>query len=374
MADRVRWRTAKIRESLGVPFTGGSVALHFYLGDLELDGPDALGDELRVYLHRGDIVFIGRLTDRISRVIVAAHDAENGTVQDAIAQRRQVTIADFQETIDRAGIKLKVLSADWMTPFGVNDRQAEKMQIGNVFLAGDASHIHSPVGGQGMNTGIQDAANLAWKIGAVRAGASPELLSSYEEERRPVGKRLLQRTSAVLAAGTASNPLLEKVRDFVLSTASKLPAVQDFILGFVSETEIGYRGSSAVLDRGGGGSLRAGDRVPNPELIGNNGVSEPLMKGWREAPQFAIALDGPAEAALRAVFPTGGIRTIRRADFCDETQKALTHLFGEGSRIAIVRPDGYLGFRGSPDNSAALTQYAAGPGLATHALPVVGLC
>lgn len=198
-----------------MPFTGGSVALHFYLGDLELDGPDALGDELRVYLHRGDIVFIGRLTDRISRVIVAAHDAENGTVQDAIAQRRQVTIADFQETIDRAGIKLKVLSADWMTPFGVNDRQAEKMQIGNVFLAGDASHIHSPVGGQGMNTGIQDAANLAWKIGAVRAGASPELLSSYEEERRPVGKPLLQRTSAVLAAGTASNPLLEKVRDFV---------------------------------------------------------------------------------------------------------------------------------------------------------------
>lgn len=105
---------SRIRGNLRIPFSGRSVALHFYLGDLELEGPDSLGDEVRVYLHRGDIVFIGRLTDKISRVIVAAHDT--GDVQEAIEQKRQATIADFQEAIDRAGIRLKVLSADWMTP------------------------------------------------------------------------------------------------------------------------------------------------------------------------------------------------------------------------------------------------------------------
>ena len=125
---------SRIRGNLHVPFSGRSVALHFYLGDLELEGPDSLGDEVRVYLHRGDIVFIGRLSDKISRVIVAAHDT--GDVQEAIEQKRQATIADFQEAIDRAGIRLKVLSADWMTPFSVNDRQAENMQIGNVFFGG----------------------------------------------------------------------------------------------------------------------------------------------------------------------------------------------------------------------------------------------
>ena len=176
------------------------------------------------------------------------------------------------------------------------------------------------------------------------------------------GKRFCKETSAVLAAGTASNPLIEKVRDFVLSTASKIPVVQDFILSFVSETNIGYRHSSAVLDCGGGGSLHAGDRVPNPELIGNNGSGEPLLRDSQEARQVAIALEGPAEAALRAEFPNVRKRTLRRADFRDEAQRLLTELFGEGSRIAIVRPDGYLGFRGGPDDRTALAQYAAGTG------------
>src|SRR5581483_11458259 len=141
---------SKVRELLRVPFSGATVGLHFFLGDLEFESPRDFGDEFRVYLHRGDVVFIGRLTDKLYRVIVALHDIPEGGVQ------RQLTIADFQGPMDRAGVPLKAVGAAWMTPFHVNDRQAEHTRIENTFLAGDASHIHSPVAGQGMNTGIQD--------------------------------------------------------------------------------------------------------------------------------------------------------------------------------------------------------------------------
>src|ERR1019366_4133327 len=141
--------------------------------------------------------------------------------------------------------------SEWMTPFRVNDRQAKHYRIGNVFLAGDASHIHSPVGGQGMNTGIQDVANLGWKLAAVLRGGDLVLLDSYEEERGAVGKALLRFTERGLKLATASNPLLETVRDDLLSALSSLTPVQKAMLGFISETGINYRSSSIVKDFGG---------------------------------------------------------------------------------------------------------------------------
>lgn len=122
--------------------------MNFFLGDLELEGPELLGDELKVYLHHGDVVFIGRLTEDIFRVIVATHEEQNSQ-----QHKTDLTISDFRAPIDRAGIRLKVMSAKWMTPFRVNDGRAEHIRQNHIFLADDASHIHSPVGGQGMNTG-----------------------------------------------------------------------------------------------------------------------------------------------------------------------------------------------------------------------------
>jgi len=143
-----------------------------------------------------------------------------------------------------------------MTPFRVSDRCAEHIRQGHIFLAGDASHIHSPVAGQGMNTGIQDVANLAWKIAAVRNGADESVLQSYEEERGKMSGQLLSNTSRVLKAVTTSNVLLEKLRDAFLHTARQIPFVQEQIVGFVSETAINYRHSSMVMDLLGVGSWR----------------------------------------------------------------------------------------------------------------------
>ena len=143
---------------------------------------------------------MGRLSERLTRVIVVLHDEQS--------ERRHgdLSIEDFQAPIDKAGIRVSIRSSEWMTPFRVNDLQAKHYRAGNVFLAGDASHIHSPVGGQGMNTGMQDAANLAWKLAAVARGADDSLLDSYEEERGEVGKALLKFTGRGLKMATARDP------------------------------------------------------------------------------------------------------------------------------------------------------------------------
>ena len=141
---------SSVRRFFDIPFEGGGVGLSFFLGDLKLDGPDAPGDELSLHLHRGDVVFMARLPNNFVRVIVAVHARQDEELQ------RDLTLKDFQDALDHAGIRVHAQSSDWMTPFRVHDLQARRYRAGSVFLAGDASHIHSPVGGQGMNTGIQD--------------------------------------------------------------------------------------------------------------------------------------------------------------------------------------------------------------------------
>jgi 2-polyprenyl-6-methoxyphenol hydroxylase-like FAD-dependent oxidoreductase len=175
-----------------------------------------------------------------------------------------------------------------MTPFHVNDRQAEHYRAGNVFLGGDASHIHSPLGGLGMNTGIQDAANLVWKLAAGARGANDSLLNSYEEERGAVGRSLLKFTDRGLKMATAANPFVESVRDAFLPLISGLRPIQKSFLGFVSETAIEYRSSSIVADHGGDGSLRAGDRMPDLTLDAKNGGST-LLGDWTEAKHLACS-------------------------------------------------------------------------------------
>lgn len=345
---RTRWLVgcdgahSAVRALTGVPFVGEAVGLSFFLGDLELTGPDVPGDELRIYLHRGDVVFIGRLDQRIYRVIVVLHG------QQGRDQMRQPSVEDFREAITRnAGSGITVIRSTWMTPFHINQRKATHYRIGRAFLAGDASHIHSPVAGQGMNTGIQDVANLAWKLAAVRAGAPDALLDSYEGERGAVGEALLATTSRGLAAVTVANPLVEFMRDTVARLVTKLDPVVERILGFISETAITYRHSSIVRDAGGEGHLRAGDRAPDAD-IGNWRLLGPL----REPRPLAIVTDADPRA-VRELLPDATTVVLRGDDIDPNTREA----YGRGT-VHVVRPDGYIGFRGRADDRSALAAYA----------------
>jgi 2-polyprenyl-6-methoxyphenol hydroxylase-like FAD-dependent oxidoreductase len=343
-----------VRKLMGIPFEGGGVGLFFSLGDLELEGPDVPTDELSLHLHEGDLVFMVRLSEKLTRMIVVLHTEQKGE------EKRELSIQDFQEAADRAGIRVKVRGSEWMTPFHVNDRQATAYRAGSCFLAGDASHIHSPAGGQGMNTGIQDVANLAWKLAAVARGADEALLDSYHEERSEVGRKLLKFTERGLKMGTA-NPLMGWVRDAVLPVVTQFDAVRNAMVGFVSETAIEYRSSSIVVDEGGEGSLRAGDRMPDLGLTG--GTS--LLRDWTEGEHLALLL-GATEAEVAEV--TGELAHAkvvarREEDFEAEGRKLL----GGGKMLLIVRPDGYVGFRGLLEAREAWRAYARQDGLGAEA-------
>lgn len=352
-----------VRQHAGIDFAGAGTSLSFFLGDLELEGPDTPGDVLSIHFHHGNVVFMGRLSDKFTRVIVAlhsnqSHSQENDPQTDS--PKRDLTFADFQRPIDEAGIRVKILSSDWMTPFHVNDRQASHYRKGSVFLVGDASHIHSPVGGQGMNTGMQDAANLAWKLSAVAHGADDHLLDSYEEERAAVGKALLSFTGRGLKLATTANPLLEKLRDTLLPHLVGLHSVQKAVLGFISETAIEYRSSSIVSDHGGDGALRAGDRLPDIH-IGEQDKGSTLLERWKEPDHLAILLNATDEEAadMAAGFAAIPIYSLHGSDLDDEGR----NLMGGEKKLFILRPDGYIGFRAPLTKRDELTAYVSKVGV-----------
>lgn len=402
-----------VRKGMQVSFEGDTVGLDFFLGDFELSGPDVPGDELRLHLHHGDVVFVGRLNDTLLRVIVALHPQATAQPLD-----RQLTLADFQGAIDRVGARLTVKSSAWMTPFHIHQRKAAHYRADSAFLAGDASHIHSPVAGQGMNTGIQDAANLAWKLAAVADGAGTELLDTYDEERGGVGKALLKITSRGFSAATSTNTIFERIRDLVAPALSNFPWVQTALAGFVSETTIDYRSSSIVADYGGDGTLRAGDRVPNPDVEYATGKRGRLLDALTDGRALALGIGLKDMLRVRARVPRANVLELRSTEGVLGTEieapaessvgetpgyhptssefpaaepasasagrgfmpassvstgvvpaialltPELAQLFGSQNRIMVIRPDGYLGFRGSLEDLARFDDYARLTGLA----------
>lgn len=345
---------SSVREKTGTRFEGHGIGISFFLGDIELEGPDAPRDEISVHLHQGDVVFMGRLSDRLVRLIVALHGKQEKGAQP------QLTLEDFQRAVDQAGVRVRVRAAEWMTPFYVNDRQAENYRIDAVFLAGDAAHIHSPVGGQGMNTGMQDVANLAWKLAAIARGADDDLLDSYEEERGAVGKALLKFTERGLNMTTVSNRAVEAVRDTLLPLLTRLKPVQRAAAGFISETAIEYRSSSVVRDLGGDGDLRAGDRLPDLSLKGANGGTT-LLGQWMTARHriFAMNAGDVVLSDLAERISHADVVPLRGADLDEEGRRLL----GEDEKLVILRPDGYVGFRGPVDRRSEWLAYARQDGI-----------
>jgi 2-polyprenyl-6-methoxyphenol hydroxylase-like FAD-dependent oxidoreductase len=342
-----------VRHALGVPFEGDTVGLRFFLGDLKLSGSDVPGDELVIHLQHGDVLFIARLKDDITRVI-AVQQAE----QDESANRMP-EISDFQRWIDEFDLQIRVEDAVWRTPFHINQRKARQYRKGNIFLAGDASHIHSPVAGQGMNTGLQDAANLAWKLAAVANGAPDALLDSYNEERGTVGDALLSSTSRGLEAATTTSPFTALLRDLAGRAISHLPWMQNQIVSFISETAIHYRDSSIVTDAGGSGNLRAGDRMPNPEVTLANGTQQALLAPLTRPQHLLISQHIPDPTRLAS-----SPRDVTLVELAPQQLSEVAEHFGSEPGMWLVRPDGYLGFRGGQDAQRTLVGYARSVGIA----------
>jgi 2-polyprenyl-6-methoxyphenol hydroxylase-like FAD-dependent oxidoreductase len=227
---------------------------------------------------------------------------------------------------------LGLLEAKWKSRFHCDERQVAHYRHGRVFLAGDAAHVHSPMGGQGMNTGIQDAANLAWKIDAALAGADDTVLDSYHDERHPIGKRVLLQ-SGLMARGVTLHPRgARRLRNLLAPRVLRIPRVRDAVAGSFAGTTLRY------AHRGGESSL-----------VGTRGTQIPLTQGRL--------------TQLQSQFPSpAGFVFIReRGSSPVDAAELLQAERADSGPAVLVRPDGYIAWAGdSADRSAwaaALAQW-----------------
>ena len=245
-----------VRHALGVPFAGGAYDDTLWLADVHVSG-DVRRDAMLLCFGNTEafIALIPIDTEGRFRAIIRPHDHD---IADA------PTLPVIQAILDAlAPTKLTLHDPIWLSAFRLHHRKATRFRVGRVFLAGDAAHIHSPAGGQGMNTGIQDAANLAWKLAfALRGVATPALLESYHTERDAVAEQLLRTTDAAFQLVRSRNPLVRRLRDLLLTAVIPHEAVRRRLVPILAQLAIRYKTGAAVVRDPGGGGVQTGRPRP----------------------------------------------------------------------------------------------------------------
>jgi len=246
-----------VRQTMGTGFPGGTYQHLFYVADVEATGRSSDG-ELHIDLDEADFLAVFPLK-------ASGHVRLVGTVRDERAQHADTL--KFDDVKGRAieHLQVQVRKVNWFSTYQVHHRVTEHFRRGHAFVLGDAAHIHSPAGGQGMNTGIGDAINLAWKLKAVLAKRAPEIiLDSYESERIAFARKLVYTTDKVFTMATAEGKIAEIIRTRILPlvfpAAVRVSPWREWLFRTVSQIMIDYRGS--WLSSGRAGEIHGGDRLP----------------------------------------------------------------------------------------------------------------
>ncbi len=313
-----------IRHQLNLPFEGDTLPSQWMLADVHLHGlPNPA--EMHICLHEAGIVAIfpiGPAEAGRARVI-----ANTGTVQPDETYP-EPTLADTQAVLDQRGMG-GVTASDpvWLANFTINERKIPNYRVNRIFLAGDAAHIHSPAGGQGMNTGIQDACNLAWKLAVVHrklCAAADLLLDSYSAERSPVAEHVLAETGKLTSLATMHNPALLAFRNTAVKLALGLPPARNAMANELTELAVHYPKSPL------NGDASTMHDTPEPGYRVPLHAGDPPI-GAGDTPRFALYAHPGADAdQFIACFPDL-LEPIPRPPLTPGT-------------ITLVRPDGYVAF------------------------------
>ena len=330
-----------VREKLGISFGGGTYEHLFYVADVEAGGPQ-VDRQIHVSVDTSDFTAVFPLKDegRVRLIGTIRPEAENES-------EKELGWDDVSKGLLQR-LRIDVRRVNWFSTYHVHHRVASRFRESRIFLLGDAAHIHSPVGGQGMNTGIGDAINLAWKLAAVLRERAPiGLVDSYEPERIGFARRLVATTDRVFQFVTRSGRLAAVVRVHiaprVIGAAFRLPSVRRFMFRTVSQTTINYRESA--LSEGRAGSVHGGDRLPWID-------SEPDNFTSLQSLEWQVHVYGTATRKLAAtcasrrlqlqVFPWS--ESAKRAGFARDASY-------------LVRPDGHVALADPLQSPARLEQY-----------------
>ncbi len=303
-----------LRKSTGGEFAGETLDSHWVLGDVHI-ADASLAPEVSVHWHRTGILVVFPISRQRYRVIANIDSNESG---EAVPP----SLADLQRLIDeRTALACTLRDPVWLAGFRINDRKLRSYRYGRIFLAGDAAHIHSPAGGQGMNTGMQDAFNLAWKLALVIKGICREdLLDSYSAERSLVGDDVLKASGRLTKIAILKNPVLQMLRNFAAHHILGAAPVQHLIGSAVTELSIHYP-QSPLNGPAAAWGPQPGERFIKP---GTRQAAQPSMDG-----RFML-FGGKFQMAAE---------TLSRFANLVEPQ---IHESDSSDICYLVRPDGYI--------------------------------
>jgi 2-polyprenyl-6-methoxyphenol hydroxylase-like FAD-dependent oxidoreductase len=350
---------SSVRKMVGTKLAGSFVGERFLLGDVDAEHSLDVDSMHTFFAPDGPVIVLPMAGGRM-RFLAEVHDAPGTPIN------MNPTQDELQAILDRRIGGIRVVHSHWLTSFEIHHARVPAYRWGRVFLTGDAAHIHSPAGGQGMNTGMQDAFNMAWKLAAVIGGqAGQTLLDSYEAERIPVADGVIAFTDRLTRAGTLSG-MPRRIRDLVIRLLSQIPAARRFMAETAEEVNIAYRTSPiAVGRRPRHAKVAAGEHVPHM-------TDEALQKQLRAAcgPDntghvvLTVASGQPAPAAsdgqVQVLVTAHDTHVAGYDTVIADPNGLVAQRFGlkNGGRV-VIRPDGYIGAVASLDDTTTVADYFA---------------
>jgi 2-polyprenyl-6-methoxyphenol hydroxylase-like FAD-dependent oxidoreductase len=339
--------SSTVRHLLGAGFEGGTYEQRFYVADVQAK-PNTLGDEIHIAFQGPEFVLVMPYGQAGKLRLV-------GTVREERVRNPEALSFDDVGRQAIEGLGLDVERVNWFSTYRVHHRVTERFRRGNVFLLGDAAHVHSPAGGQGMNTGIGDAINLAWKLAAVLKGEAEDmLLDSFEQERPAFAHQLVETTDRVFTLVTAQGSLAEFARTRIAPVFAKFAwnfhPTREALFRVVSQTMLNYPESG--LSAGKAGKISGGDRLPFVRFDGRDNYDSLSRIAWQ------VHVYGTATSDVRQWCER---RRLPLHEFA--WQEAFDDA-GMGRDAAyLLRPDSYVAIAEPHGSADALEAYLAGHAL-----------
>lgn len=377
------------RHQLDIDFTGAPYPNYWLLADCNIDWKYPIF-HLSIFIHpTGVTAYFPLRTDR-GRLIF---ELENTPVDEDMTPP---TLEDVHRLLKEREIDFNsVIDSTWLAYFKLHHRMVDRYGYSRVFLAGDSAHIHSPLGGQGMNTGIQDAYNLAWKMALVLKGKSPEaLLDSYNTERHRIGEEVVNLTDTGMKIATIHNPVLSAIRNKMIGVMSKIDPVQHKITNTLTQIDFHYKESPIVDERWFEAKeapgymphphdLKAGERVKDYTLYSPDGKDPvELYKLFKGAEHELLIFTGtkPEDMELKELAEIlelviggyGGLiephlimgsselaakLPVVASTWLDKDSEMHRDFGAAKASLYLIRPDGYIGFRNQPASASDLEEY-----------------
>jgi len=379
---------SRTRHQLNLDFKGAPYPNYWLLADCDLDWKYPMF-HLSIFIHPTGVTAYFPLKSDRGRLMFELADAP-------IKEEMALPIMDdVHRLMEERGIEYNnVSNPNWLAYFKLHHRMVDRYGYGRVFLCGDSAHIHSPLGGQGMNTGIQDAYNLAWKLALVLKGKSPEtLLDSYNTERHRIGEEVVSLADTATKMATIHNPVLSAIRNKMMGFLSKITPVQEKIVSTLTQLEFHYKDSPIVDERWfesrevegyvpHGNDLKAGERIKDYSLSSTCGKESTelfkLLKGY-EHELLIFTGSEPEDMEIQelskiveAVKEYGSLIETHLLIGTEEVPDGLPQVlstwidnhhsmhkdFGAAkASLYLIRPDGYIAFRNQPASASDLIEY-----------------